>query len=48
MTNRHLELGVFAPTVGCTLSAAERSFMLISGAEPRTDITFEYNRRVVG
>ena len=46
MANRHLELGVFAPTVGCMPPAAKRSFVLISGAEQRTDITFAYNRRV--
>jgi FMNH2-dependent dimethyl sulfone monooxygenase len=43
---RHLELGVFAPTIGCMPPAADRSFCLISSAEQRTDITFAYNRRV--
>jgi len=43
---KHLELGVFAPTIGCMPPAANRSFMLISAAEQHTDITFAYNRRV--
>ena len=43
---RHLELGVFAPTVGCMPPAASRSFCLVSSAEQRTDITFDYNRQV--
>ncbi len=46
MTGRHLELGVFAPTIGCMPPAAPRSFMLISAAEQRSDITFAYNRRL--
>ncbi len=46
MANRHLELGVFAPTIGCMPPAASQSFCLISSAEQRTDITFAYNRRV--
>jgi len=46
MHGRHLELGVFAPTIGCMPPAAERSFILISAAEQRTDITYEYNRQV--
>src|SRR5882762_10360053 len=46
MANRHLELGVFAPTIGCMPPVADRSFCLISSAEQRTDITFAYNRRV--
>lgn len=47
MTNRHLELGIFAPTIGAMPPAAERSFCLISSAEQRTDITYAYNRRLV-
>ena len=43
---RHLELGVFAPTVGCMPPAASRSFCLVSSAEQRTDITFDYNQQV--
>jgi FMNH2-dependent dimethyl sulfone monooxygenase len=43
---RHLELGVFAPTVGCMPPAGNQSFMLISAAEQRTDITFASNRRL--
>jgi hypothetical protein len=43
MANRHLELGVFAPTIGCMPPAAGRSFCLISSAEQRTDTTFAYN-----
>jgi dimethylsulfone monooxygenase len=46
VSDRHLELGVFAPTIGCMPPAANRSFILISAAEQRTDITYEYNRRV--
>ena len=46
MADRHLELGVFAPTIGCMPPAAGRSFCLISAAEQRTDTTFAYNRRV--
>jgi len=46
MANRHLELGVFAPTIGCMPPAASRSFCLISSAEQRTDTTFAYNRRL--
>lgn len=46
MANRHLDLGVFAPTIGCMPPAASQSFCLISSAEQRTDITFAYNRRL--
>ena len=46
MANRHLELGVFAPTIGCMQPQGNSSFMLVSGAEQRTEPTFEYNRRV--
>ena len=45
-TRRHLELGAFAPTVGCMPPAASRSFCLVSGVEQRTDITFDYNQRI--
>src|SRR5581483_657280 len=46
MANRHLELGVFAPTIGCMPPQGKSSFMLVSSAEQRTEPTFEYNRRV--
>jgi FMNH2-dependent dimethyl sulfone monooxygenase len=46
MAHQHLELGVFAPTIGCMPPAAGRSFCLISAAEQRTDITFAYNCQV--
>lgn len=46
MANRHLELGVFAPTIGCMPPQGKSSFMLVSGAEQRTEPTFDYNRRV--
>ena len=46
MPARHLELGVFAPTIGCLPPDGDRSFMLVSQAEQRTDATFVYNRRL--
>jgi len=46
MTNRHLDLGVFAPTIGCLPPQGPPSFMLISTAEQRTESTFDYNRRI--
>ena len=46
MADRHLELGVFAPTIGCLPPQGKSSFMLVSGAEQRTEPTFDYNRRV--
>jgi FMNH2-dependent dimethyl sulfone monooxygenase len=46
MADRHLELGVFAPTIGCMPPQGKSSFMLVSGAEQRTEPTFDYNRRV--
>lgn len=46
MRGRHLELGVFAPTIGGMPPQGSPSFMLISTAEQRTEITFEYNRRI--
>ncbi len=46
MADRHLELGVFAPTIGCLPPQGKASFMLVSGAEQRTEPTFDYNRRV--
>lgn len=46
MANRHLELGVFAPTIGRMPPQGTPSFMLVSEAEQRTEPTFEYNRRV--
>jgi len=46
MAHQHLELGVFAPTIGCMPPAASQSFCLISAAEQRTDITFAYNREI--
>src|SRR2546425_10329075 len=46
MPDRHLELGVFAPTIGCLPPAGDPSFMLVSRAEQRTEAPFEYNRRV--
>ena len=46
MPDRHLELGVFAPTIGCLPPTGDPSFMLVSRAEQRTEATFEYNRRV--
>lgn len=46
MADRHLELGVFAPTIGCMPPQGKSSFMLVSSAEQRTEPTFEYNRRV--
>jgi len=46
MADRHLELGVFAPTIGCLPPQGRSSFMLVSGAEQRTEPTFDYNRRV--
>lgn len=46
MAERHLELGVFAPTIGCMPPQGPPSFMLISTAEQRTEITFDYNRRI--
>ena len=46
MADRHLELGVFAPTIGCLLPQGKSSFMLVSSAEQRTEPTFDYNRRV--
>lgn len=46
MAGRHLELGVFAPTIGCMPPYGKSSFMLVSRAEQRTEPTFDYNRRV--
>lgn len=46
MADRHLELGVFAPTIGCMPPQGKSSFMLVSEAEQRTEPTFDYNRRV--
>jgi FMNH2-dependent dimethyl sulfone monooxygenase len=46
MPDRHLELGVFAPTIGCLPPAGDPSFMLVSRAGQRTEATFDYNRRV--
>jgi FMNH2-dependent dimethyl sulfone monooxygenase len=46
MPDRHLELGVFAPTIGCLPPQGPASFMLISTAEQRTEATFDYNRRL--
>ena len=46
MTNQHLELGVFAPTIGGLSPQGKSSFILVSGAEQRTEPTFHYNRRV--
>lgn len=46
MTSRHLELGVFAPTIGGLPPQGPPSFMLISTAEQRTESTFDYNRRI--
>ena len=46
MSDRHLELGVFAPTIGCSSSFGTNAFVLVSSAEQRTEPTFEYNLRV--
>ena len=46
MSDRHLELGVFAPTIGCSASFGTNAFVLVSSAEQRTEPTFEYNLRV--
>ena len=46
MSDRHLELGVFAPTIGCSPSFGTNAFVLVSSAEQRTEPTFAYNLRV--
>ena len=46
MSERHLELGLFAPTVGSMPPAGKPSAFLLSHVEQRTEPTFEYNLRV--
>ena len=46
MSNRHLELGVFAPTIGCAPSFGKNAFALVSSAEQRTEPTYDYNLRI--
>lgn len=46
MSNRHLELGVFAPTIGCAPSFGKNAFVLVSSAEQRTEPTYDYNLRL--
>ncbi len=45
MSDRHLELGVFAPTIGCAPSFGSNAFALVSSAEQRTEPTYDYNLR---
>ena len=46
MSDRHLELGVFAPTIGCAPSFGKNAFALVSSAEQRTEPTYDYNLRI--
>ena len=46
MSDRHLELGVFAPTIGCAPSFGTNAFVLVSSAEQRTEPTYDYNLRL--
>lgn len=46
MSDRHLELGVFAPTIGCAPSFGKNAFVLVSSAEQRTEPTYDYNLRL--
>ncbi len=46
MSDRHLELGVFAPTIGCAPSFGSNAFALVSSAEQRTEPTYDYNLRI--
>lgn len=43
MSHRHLELGLFSPTVGTMMPAGEPGVFLLSHAEQRTEPTFEYS-----
>ena len=43
MAERHLELGLFAPTVGSMPPAGKPGAFLLSHAEQRTEPTFDYN-----
>jgi len=46
VSDRHLELGVFAPTIGCAPSFGKNAFVLVSSAEQRTEPTYDYNLRL--
>ena len=46
MSDRHLELGLFAPTVGSMPPAGKPGAFLFSHVEQRTEPTFEYNLRL--
>ncbi len=46
MSERHLELGLFAPTVGSMPPAGKPGAFLLSHVEQRTEPTFDYNLRL--
>ena len=46
MSDRHLELGLFAPTVGSMPPAGKPGAFLLSHVEQRTEPTFDYNLRL--
>lgn len=46
MTTRHLELGVFAPTIGRMPPQGSPALFVLSEAEQRVSVTYESNRRI--
>jgi FMNH2-dependent dimethyl sulfone monooxygenase len=46
MTNRHLEMGIFAPTIGRMPPQGDPALFVLSDAEQRVSITYESNRRI--